>query len=219
MKLYPIKISVLEKVIYAIFIFFSLIYIITLQYRPYPFSYLIKIIPILSLSLIPLLNISGNKGKLIFSGLLFSAIGDIFLAAEGHKNFIYGLSAFGFAHIMYITAFIKNPVLKQKRSVLAFFFIIYAAVIEYFLLPVLGNMLIPATIYLLLLMFAGISSAIGKRNNLIIITGFMLFMVSDSIIAINTFLTSISHSSFWIMLSYFPAQFLIVYGSTRPEIG
>jgi uncharacterized membrane protein YhhN len=115
---------------------------------------------------------------------------------------------------MYISAFLKNIVLKRRRSILALFFVIYGLVIWYLLLPNLGSRFIPATIYLILLAFSGISSVIGKDNYFVIIPGTMLFMISDSIIAVNTFLTKIPHSSFWIMLTYFPAQFLIVFGSS-----
>lgn len=217
-KLYYRELSAFEKVNYLIFTIFSLAYILTLQYRPYAFSYVIKIIPILSLSFISILYIPGRKGKYIFIGLLFSAAGDIFLAMEGDKYFIYGLGAFGFAHIMYISAFLKNITLKRKRSFLSLFFIIYGLIIGYLLLPNLGKMFIPATIYLLLLAFSGISSVIGRDNYYMVIPGTMLFMISDSIIAVNTYLTKIPHSSFWIMLTYFPAQLLITYGSAKTEV-
>jgi alkenylglycerophosphocholine hydrolase len=203
------------KIIYLIFFIFFLSYISTLQYRPYPFSYIVKVIPILSLSLISLLNIPGKRGKFLFAGLMFSAIGDFFLALEGNRYFIFGLGAFAFAHIMYILALFKNIILKRKRSVFSLIFIIYGFFIEYLLFPNLGRMMIPATVYLSLLMFVGISSVIGKDNNILIISGAMLFMISDSIVAVNTFMTKIPHSSFWIMVTYFPAQFLIIYGSAK----
>jgi uncharacterized membrane protein YhhN len=206
-----------KKVNYVIFIVFSLAYILTLQYRPYPFSYVIKILPILSLSLVSICCIPGRKGKYIFTALLFSAVGDIFLAMEGNRYFIPGLCAFGCAHIMYISAFLNNIILKRKRSFLVLFFIIYGLIIELLLIPHLGKMFIPGTIYLFLLAFSGISSVIGKYNYFAVIPGTMLFMISDSIIAVNSFLTQIPHSSFWIMLTYFPAQLLITYGSTITE--
>ncbi len=203
-----------QKYLYLIFVVFCVSYISTLQYRPYSFSYIVKIIPILALSLIPLLNISGNKGKFIFTGLIFSALGDLLLAMEGNKFLIFGLGAFGFALLMYILAFLRNVVLRRKRSILLFVFIIYGLAIGYLITPNLGKMLIPVLIYLSLLIFLGISSVIGKDNNFLLIPGALLFMISDSIIGINSFLIKIPNSSFWIMLTYFQAQFLIVLGSS-----
>jgi uncharacterized membrane protein YhhN len=87
-KLHYRELSTFEKVSYSIFTIFSLAYILTLQYRPYMFSYAVKVIPILSLSCVSLLYIPGRKGKYIFCGLLFSAVGDVLLAMEGNGRFI-----------------------------------------------------------------------------------------------------------------------------------
>jgi alkenylglycerophosphocholine hydrolase len=219
MNQYIGKLSKFEKVIYLIFFIFFIAYTSTLQYRPYAFSYVIKIIPILSLSLIPLLKVTGKESKFIFAGLILSAIGDVLLALEGNKYFIYGLGSFGFAHVMYILALFRDVILKRKRSFVCLIFIVYALSIGLLLLPNLNNMLIPVIIYLSLLTFVGISSVLGKSNNSIVITGVMFFMISDSIIAINSFLIKVPNSSFWIMLTYFPAQFLIVFGSSRKIAG
>ena len=45
--------------------------------------------------------------------------------------------------------------------------------------------------------------------------GAALFMLSDSILAINKFLTPVSYASFWIMLTYMSAQLMIVVGISR----
>jgi uncharacterized membrane protein YhhN len=45
--------------------------------------------------------------------------------------------------------------------------------------------------------------------------GAILFMISDSLIAINKFLEPLPQSGFWIMTTYIGAQFLIVRGLLR----
>jgi alkenylglycerophosphocholine hydrolase len=205
-----------NKLLFASFFVFFIGYLSTLQYRPYPLSYLVKIIPIISLSIIAFFNIPGSRGKLIVVGLLFSAVGDVFLAISGKGFFIYGLSAFGLAHIMYIFALLKLPEWKRKRTFFSLIFVLYGLFIGFWLFPnIIDNgRFIPVVIYFFLLISVGISAVLGRNNHFLIIPGAFLFMISDSIIAVNMFITKVPNSSFWIMLTYFPAQFLITYGAS-----
>lgn len=204
-----------NNIIYSIFFLFFIIYLSTLKLRPYPFSYLVKIVPILSLAIIAYKKIPGLRGKYVFVGLLFSAVGDVFLALDGKNYFIIGLAAFGIAHILYILSFLRNPVYKKPRIFVIFVFLIYGVFIWSLLHASLGKMLIPVTIYISLITFMGFSAVLGKANHYLIIIGAALFIISDSTIAVNMYLLKVPNSSLWIMLTYYPAQFLITYGSTR----
>ncbi|MGE5409993.1 MAG: lysoplasmalogenase, partial [Clostridiales bacterium] len=144
-----------------------------------------------------------------------SAAGDFFLALSGKGYFIYGLSCFAFAHIMYISAFMRKVELYTQRSLLILPFLLYGIFIGYFLFPRVGSLLIPVSIYFCLLFMMGISTILGKENHYIMIPGAFLFFISDSIIAINTFITKVPNSSFWIMITYFPAQLLLIYGASK----
>lgn len=203
----------IDKVLYLVFFVFFIGYLSTLQFRPYPLSNIVKIIPILSLAFISIRSISGNLGKYIFIGLLFSALGDFFLALSGRKYFIVGLSAFGAAHLMYILAFLKNPVFRKPKTYFVVLFIAYGIIIWNMLSQNLGSMLLPVTAYILLITIMGVSSVLGKDNHQVIIVGAILFVISDSVIAVNMFLNKVPNSSFWIMLTYYPAQLLITYGA------
>jgi uncharacterized membrane protein YhhN len=209
------ELNKIEKICYSIFFLFFAIYILTLKFRPYPFAYLVKIVPIISLAIVAIVNIQGTKGKLIFIGLIFSAVGDVFLAISGKVFFVYGLSAFALAHTMYISAFIRNPSIRRSRFLLILIFILYGISILYILLPNLGKMTLPVIAYIIVISLMGISSALGKKNHYLVIIGAILFIVSDSIIAVNMFLSKVWNSSFWIMITYYPAQFLITYGSSK----
>lgn len=205
-----------NKLLYSIFFIFFVGYISTLQYRPYPFSHLVKIIPIISLLFIGFINIPGSRGRLIVTGLLFSAVGDVFLSISGKGFFIYGLAAFGLAHIMYIFALSKLPEWKRKRMFFSIVFVLYGLFIGFWLFPKIidSGRFIPIGVYFFLLMFMGISAVLGRNNHFIMIPGAFLFMISDSIISVNMFIAKIPNSSFWIMLTYYPAQFLITYGAS-----
>ncbi|MDP4176408.1 MAG: lysoplasmalogenase [Bacteroidota bacterium] len=204
-----------NKIFYSLFFIFFIAYVSTLNYRPYPLSYLVKIIPIFSLTAVAYFNIEVKKRKFIVAALLFSAAGDFFLALSGKGYFIYGLSCFAFAHIMYISAFMRRVELYTQRSLLILPFLLYGIFIGYFLFPRVGGLLIPVSIYFCLLFMMGISTILGKENHYIMIPGAFLFIVSDSIIAINTFINKVPNSSFWIMITYFPAQLLLIYGASK----
>jgi uncharacterized membrane protein YhhN len=61
-----------------------------------------------------------------------------------------------------------------------------------------------------------VSTVLGKNINFIII-GALFFMISDSLIANNMFLIKIVNSSLWILLTYYLAQLLIVFGTSLKE--
>jgi alkenylglycerophosphocholine hydrolase len=206
-----------DIILYLIFFIFSIAYLTTLELRPYPFHYAIKAIPILCLSLIAIKSVPGSIGKFIFTGTVFSAVGDVFLSLSGNHFFIFGLSSFGLAHLMYVIALFKEPKIQKPGIYFASAVVLYSIVIWSILGPNLGGMTVPVTIYLFLIMLMGLSSILGKNNHPLIIVGAFLFIISDSLIAINMFLTKIPNSSFWIMFTYYPAQLLIVYGAYRSK--
>jgi len=139
----------------------------------------------------------------------------VILELNRSDYFVFGLAAFLIAHIFYITVFIRKPVLEKQRSIIALVIIIYGLVLGFILVPNLGSMMIPVVVYLLVILTMGISATLGADNHFLIITGACLFILSDSIIAVNKFLTPVSFSSFWIMTTYYSAQFCIISGSLK----
>jgi uncharacterized membrane protein YhhN len=206
--------SALNRIILIVFTLFFVIFISTLQYRPYPFNHVIKIVPILSLALLVLINVSGIRKIYIAAALIFSSVGDVLLAMSGGGYFIYGLSTFAVAHCFYITAFLTGKEqLKKQHIFYIVLLLFYSISVACILFPGLGNMTIPVLVYLLLITTMGITSVTAGKNYAIFITGASLFIISDSIIAVNSFLTKVQNSSFWIMITYYPAQLLITLGA------
>jgi uncharacterized membrane protein YhhN len=81
--------------------------------------------------------------------------------------------------------------------------------------PHLGDMLIPVAAYLFIILAMGISAALGTANHFLVIAGALLFILSDSLIAINRFLTPVPLSDFLIMITYYLAQFFITFGASK----
>ncbi|MEJ0033073.1 MAG: lysoplasmalogenase [Bacteroidota bacterium] len=90
------------------------------------------------------------------------------------------------------------------------------------LFPVLGGLKFPVIVYAtaIIVMVMSAIFRFGRTNTRsywLVLTGAVLFMVSDSILAINKFLGAIEMGGMLIMLTYITAQFLIVEGLRKHE--
>jgi len=177
------------------------------------------IIPILMILFIVNLKLFLNRLNLIMlAGLFFSWAGDVVLEFEG--LFIPGLGCFLLAHVMYLVVFFKTPgrnVIFQKRWYLLIPVILSGAGLILYLYNDLADMRIPVIIYsiVILTMLTGAINRLEKVNLIsyyLVLTGAILFVISDSAIAINKFSHHFESSGIVVMTTYIIAQYLIVSG-------
>lgn len=209
---------------FRIYIAFSILYLIVLLTGYENFDLFLK--PVL----IPLLGFGVYfhpkfpSRKILLIALFFSWIGDVILlfADISEIYFIIGLVSFLIAHLTYCVLFNKqivgemqvNKVLFGFGSLLIAFYLIGMLG---FLMPKLGELRIPVIIYAAvistMLLFAFNGYLIWKKPAaLYIFLGAATFVASDSILAFNKFYAPIEKGSFFIMLTYLVAQYLIVVG-------
>lgn len=151
--------------------------------------------------------------------LIFSLEGDVFLMFDDQnpKFFMFGLAAFLIAHIMYIIVFLKHRNKSKQPFLFITILLIYAAGLFYVLKDSLGDMLIPVVAYMIVILTMATTAYLRKGNvpiqnyNLVFL-GAILFLVSDSLLALNMFYKPIPLANFLIMLTYGLAQFSIVLG-------
>lgn len=162
--------------------------------------------------------------NILLTALLFSWIGDIVLlfADIAEIYFILGLVSFLISHITYCILFNKQIKSGIKRNIIVFG--IGSVIIAFYLigmlsllLPTLGDLKIPVTVYAsvisIMLLFAFNGFLVWEKpGNKYVFIGAIVFVLSDSILAINKFYSPIEKSSFFIMLTYLVAQYLIVVG-------
>jgi uncharacterized membrane protein YhhN len=156
---------------------------------------------------------------LIFAGLLFSWAGDVAL----QFSFVPGLVFFLMAHIMYLTGFFLTPgrnVILTSHFYLLIPILLYGAGLVYYLYGDLGDMRLPVLIYamVILIMLAGAINRKEKVNRIsfrLVLGGAILFVLSDSAIAVNRFSRDFNYSGIVIMSTYLAAQFLITLGYIR----
>ncbi|MFC1669100.1 lysoplasmalogenase [Spirochaetota bacterium] len=202
-----------DRLLYLVFIIFSVLFLL-LQFffNKYPGSFIIKVIPILSLSILIIKNVRGIQGKLVLTGLLFSAAGDITLEIDRVNYFIPGLIFFLTAHIFYIIAFIRKFKFSRKRLPAAVTILIYSGILAYILRDIRKDRIIPVMFYLLVISVMALTALFVSTGNLIILMGALIFMISDTIIAVNQFLNPIPHSTLYNISLYYIAQLMITTG-------
>jgi uncharacterized membrane protein YhhN len=96
--------------------------------------------------------------------------------------------------------------------------VIYIASFNYYLLPALDFALkVPVLVYSIIIgtMFIAVFHASPRNNNWhnLAITGALLFIISDSILAVNTFLEPFGAADLLIMSTYILAQAFLASGA------
>lgn len=165
-----------------------------------------------------------------FAGFLaalgFCWLGDVLLLFDStRENFlIYGLLSFLIGHCFLIVSYSRYRSVKNsgalegsQRLRLAFPVILAGTGLVVILYPVLGDLRIPVMVYSLALtvMVVAAIERLGRtsrKSYWMVLAGALLFMTSDSILAINRFLNPVAYASVLIMLTYCLAQWLIVQG-------
>lgn len=183
-----------------------------------------------ALVLILLFTTSANNLRSVFiTALLLSFLGDVLLMfVKFNANFfIGGLISFLLAHLAYILFFVK--IKGESRAKPKYFFVYIllvlgnCAALLYVLFPGLGAMKIPVSIYAIIIsvmllvsifIYFKIPPAAGKY----FVIGALLFVISDSLLAINKFYMTFFQAGFFIMLTYCLAQFCLVKGFINMQL-
>ena len=158
---------------------------------------------------------SKSRNKLYILALIFSFLGDVLLLDKSNL-FLFGIAAFLITQLLYIAIFSKGlgqSTLQKKLWALfpfSLFFIILISVLK----PGLKEFFIPVVVYgLAISVFGSISllKYLVKKNkaSLMLFSGALLFILSDSMIALNKFHEPRAYYSVVIMLTYIAAQYLI----------
>jgi uncharacterized membrane protein YhhN len=168
-----------------------------------------------------------TQRRLVRIGLVLSLAGDVFLLWP-LSGFLPGLIAFLLAHLAYIAAFCVPVRFAAKPLV----FVVYAALAALILAQlwpgVPSALRLPVLAYVACLATMAAQAAAWWRSRVgtaapdiqlarAAALGGLLFMASDSLLAINKFATPLPLSALWILLTYWLAQWCIA-GSLAPRL-
>ena len=162
---------------------------------------------------------------LIGLALLFGCSGDFFLMLENkEKWFMFGMIGFLIGHIFYIIAFLLSVGENLMNFPLwGLILILPVVLILYLMFPKIkdhmGELKIPVYVYMTAILFMHFTSILrlGVFDIFcpcffLVYIGSLLFISSDSMIAIDKFKEDMEIPNFYIMLTYILGQFLIVQG-------
>ncbi|HKK42697.1 MAG TPA: lysoplasmalogenase [Bacteroidales bacterium] len=215
------------RILSAIYFAVSLLFIFVSMQAGKNTAIINKALIMPSLAVLFLLNMKrppGRQDYMIIAGLFFSWAGDIFLELpDSEVMFVPGLASFLLAHVMYLTVFFstegKNTI-SLRKPVLILPVLTYGAALVAYLYKYLGDMRLPVIVYAVVILTM-LTGAINRYHKvsiisyLLVLSGAILFVLSDSMIAINKFAIAIPSARIFIMITYVTAQYLIITGYLR----
>jgi uncharacterized membrane protein YhhN len=173
---------------------------------------LCKVLSILPLLLLPLLTPGAPRRGGLALALAFALTGDICLTFPGATWFLRGLLAFLGMQLLYIYLFsrrVRRPLRLTAAELLGSALIIGGALAALsWLWPGLGVMRLPVLVYASALTSMNVAALLCGLPGLL--TGTLLFLVSDTLIGVWRFVGPLPGAAQLIWVTYYAAQLLIV---------
>jgi uncharacterized membrane protein YhhN len=160
------------------------------------------------------------KTLLLAAAIIFAWGGDIALMYP-EEYFLAGVASFFVTQVLYIISFRRSTYgSMQLQWVKIIPIILFGVVLFYLLLPNAGNLAIPVFVYglslLTMVAFATMREGkTSKQSYVSVLVGAVLFLLSDSMIAIDKFSIDIPFGRTAIMTTYIGAQLLIALGLVK----
>lgn len=128
-------------------------------------------------------------------------------------NLTIGLEFFLVTQVLYIVTFSMDIKAQRSRIPITILLIAHAVTMDVILTPSLGEMMLPFYAYITVITTIGIFAALRASKSKLVLYGALSFIVPNSILAINKFMVLVPARDYLIMITYYPAKFLIFYKS------
>jgi uncharacterized membrane protein YhhN len=223
------RFGAIDRALLLLSVICSFFFLITQSFQPYPGSVLLKVVSVASLAALAFRTQQEPSSKprgvewlrdrdnvILGMALVFSSLGDALLDLDPARLFIKGLLAFLVAHLIYILLFVRNWVwpLRPKRWQLALLaaVLIYSLLLSLWLAPSLGDLAGPVMFYVCVITVMAVSAILAGYSTPWVYSGVILFLISDSILAVNKFKAPAPLSGYLIWATYYLAQYGIAIG-------
>jgi uncharacterized membrane protein YhhN len=147
-------------------------------------------------------------------GLFLCAAGDVLLEIDG--LFVGGMAAFALGHVCYAAIFInliRSHGMNKRDQPVAVLVVLIVAGLSAWLIPGMGDLLIPSLIYMAVILTMAVSALLSKAS-MAARMGALLFVVSDSILAAGLYRDAHAFpGAVW--LTYALAQILLAWGFVK----
>jgi len=170
-----------------------------------------------------------KRNQRVAIAFLLSAIGDAGMVYANHGGLLFGLAAFAFAHICYIRGFgFKNTNIKLGIVISIYAILSISSTFVYHYLYVgklqgskFATLMIVSNMYCLLLhtsFWRAIDLQEMNKNELVYYIralGMLMFVISDSMIAIDQFAIDIPYDWIPVMVLYYGAQGSVAWAESQ----
>jgi uncharacterized membrane protein YhhN len=214
----------------------SFFYLATQRFQPYPGGVLLKVLSVAPLAAIAFRMRREQSAKqrgvewsqdldnvILAVALAFSSLGDALLDFDPERHFVKGLLAFLVAHFIYILLFVRNWTrpLRPKGWQLALVgaVLIYSLMLSLWLSPSLGAVAGPVMLYVCVITVMAVSAILARFSKPWVYTGVILFLISDSILAVDKFKSPAPLRGYLVWATYYLAQCGIAIGFLREKSG
>jgi uncharacterized membrane protein YhhN len=198
-------------------IFFSVIYLVTQPWQPYPGHFIVKGLAVGLLALLAF-----PYSRILGTALALSTIGDVLLDLDPTNLFVFGLASFLLAHITYTVLFVRRrprPFTAGAAQIIpAALILTYSIAICAWLFPSLGALQLPVAIYMFAITAMAITAVLARFATPLVVIGAILFVISDSLLAINKFKTPLPYRDILVWSTYYIAQYAITMGFLTEKV-
>lgn len=203
------------KIALFVFVLASILDIAGIIFSMPMFIYIFKPLIIFSLLFLYVFSLP-KRIKWYVIALEFSFFGDVLLVFPGELFFMAGLVSFLLAHFLFIKIVISR--IKEVNLLKALFsaipFLAVFSLLIFTLKDSLHGMLWPVIIYGLTIATFGAVSLLDflnskSKKSFLMLSGAIVFMISDSLLAINKFYNPVHILEVFVMITYVLAQYLI----------
>lgn len=207
------------RTIALVYFLIGTIYTLINNRLPFGLAVVLKGMIIPALIIYYLISVRRNINVPVLAALVLSWAGDVAI----DFSFIPGLTFFLLSQIMYIIAFTRIPgksVVFYRKLYLFIPLVLFGFALVAVQYKTLNGMRVPVIIYavVILTMVASAINRMDRVNRLsyvAVLSGAILFVISDSLISINKFYAPFRYSGIAIMSTYILAQYLIIYGIVK----
>ena len=200
----------------------SAAYLATSQWQPFPGRPALKAIPVGALAVLALAARGRRRDAGILAlGLGFSTVGDVLLDLDPGL-FVFGLGAFLLTHIAYTCLFVRNrasgirldpPLLAAVLLVLAF-----SATLSAWIVPSVGGLAVPVVAYICAITAMVVAAFLARFRQRWVAIGAVLFLISDSLLAINRFKAPVPLRDYLVWTTYYLGQCGIALGYLESSV-
>lgn len=200
----------MRQMFFILFSLFAVFYIFFIDLIAADWHMVFKLVPMLLLLILAFTTRAEQTKRyklIVCIGLLFCAIGDYSL-----QWFLIGLSSFLIGHIFYIAAF-RSTNTGHTPLPVKIGLLLYGLVMVIWIAGTLLNngdtiLAIAVLLYISVILTMGWTSF--RVGTVWAIIGALLFIASDSVLAINRFIVDVAYAHEIIMLTYYGAQLCFV---------